>query len=80
MIRLDGGTAVSKRQKLVDQLNDLKRDEFVFLLSSKVMRHAVDTGILYPSCTVQNASMTNILFHGRCFDENVALLQPSALQ
>jgi len=35
VIRLDGSTAVGKRQKLVDQLCDMKRDEFVFLLSSK---------------------------------------------
>jgi len=35
VIRLDGSTGIGKRQKLVDQLCDMKRDEFVFLLSSK---------------------------------------------
>ncbi|RLN09840.1 DNA repair and recombination protein RAD54 [Panicum miliaceum] len=34
-VRLDGATSISKRQKLVNQFNDLSRDEFVFLLSSK---------------------------------------------
>ncbi|KAG8072506.1 hypothetical protein GUJ93_ZPchr0006g44886 [Zizania palustris] len=34
-IRLDGATSINKRQKLVNQFNDLSRDEFVFLLSSK---------------------------------------------
>ena len=34
-IRLDGSTAPGKRQKLVDQFCDPRRDEFVFLLSSK---------------------------------------------
>ncbi|CAM0943959.1 unnamed protein product [Alopecurus aequalis] len=34
-IRLDGSTSINKRQKLVNQFNDLSRDEFVFLLSSK---------------------------------------------
>jgi DNA repair and recombination RAD54-like protein len=33
--QLDGSTMVAKRQKLVDLFNDPKRDEFVFLLSSK---------------------------------------------
>lgn len=33
--QLDGSTVVAKRQKLVDLFNDPKRDEFVFLLSSK---------------------------------------------
>lgn len=35
VIRLDGSTSAGKRQKLVDQFNDPKNDEFVFLLSSK---------------------------------------------
>ena len=35
VIRLDGSTSISKRQKLVVQFNDLTRREFVFLLSSK---------------------------------------------
>ena len=35
LIRLDGNTSTSKRQKLVVQFNDLARREFVFLLSSK---------------------------------------------
>ena len=35
VIRLDGSVATKKRQVLVDQLNDMRRDEFVFLLSSK---------------------------------------------
>jgi Helicase conserved C-terminal domain len=34
-IRLDGSTSASKRQKLVDQFNDMTRKEFVFLLSSR---------------------------------------------
>ncbi|WJX54532.1 DNA-dependent ATPase protein rad54 [Trifolium repens] len=34
-LRLDGATSISKRQKLVNCLNDLSKDEFVFLLSSK---------------------------------------------
>ncbi len=34
-VRLDGTTAVKKRQKLVDQLTDRTRDTFIFLLSSK---------------------------------------------
>ncbi|XP_072952965.1 DNA repair and recombination protein RAD54 [Typha angustifolia] len=34
-VRLDGATSISKRQKLVNQFNDLSKDEFVFLLSSK---------------------------------------------
>ncbi|CAI5958852.1 unnamed protein product, partial [Closterium sp. NIES-65] len=34
-MRLDGGTSVGKRQKLVQQFNDPHADEFVFLLSSK---------------------------------------------
>ncbi|CAI5484086.1 unnamed protein product [Closterium sp. Yama58-4] len=34
-VRLDGGTSVGKRQKLVQQFNDPHADEFVFLLSSK---------------------------------------------
>mgnify|MGYP001275360128 CR=1 FL=1 len=35
MIRLDGSVGVAKRTKLVNALNDMSRDEFVFLLSSK---------------------------------------------
>lgn len=35
MIRLDGSTAPGKRLKLVDTFCDPKRDEFVFLLSSR---------------------------------------------
>ncbi|KAJ4825812.1 Protein CHROMATIN REMODELING 25 [Turnera subulata] len=34
-IRLDGTTSISKRQKLVNRFNDMSKDEFVFLLSSK---------------------------------------------
>ncbi|GJP32970.1 hypothetical protein CLOM_g17541 [Closterium sp. NIES-68] len=34
-VRLDGGTSVGKRQKLVQRFNDPHADEFVFLLSSK---------------------------------------------
>ncbi|KAG6600328.1 Protein CHROMATIN REMODELING 25, partial [Cucurbita argyrosperma subsp. sororia] len=34
-LRLDGSTSISKRQKLVNRFNDLSKDEFVFLLSSK---------------------------------------------
>ena len=34
-LRLDGGTSINKRQKLVDQFNDLSNNQFVFLLSSK---------------------------------------------
>ncbi|WCJ17659.1 DNA repair and recombination protein RAD54 [Euphorbia peplus] len=34
-IRLDGATSISKRQKLVNLINDPSKDEFVFLLSSK---------------------------------------------
>ncbi|CAM8994178.1 unnamed protein product [Rhodiola kirilowii] len=34
-LRLDGSTTVSKRQKLVNRFNDLSKDEFAFLLSSK---------------------------------------------
>jgi SNF2 family DNA or RNA helicase len=34
-LRLDGSIATGKRQKLVDQFNDFKQDQFVFLLSSK---------------------------------------------
>ncbi|XP_075477166.1 protein CHROMATIN REMODELING 25 isoform X3 [Primulina tabacum] len=34
-LRLDGSTSISKRQKLVNCFNDLSKDEFVFLLSSK---------------------------------------------
>jgi DNA repair and recombination RAD54-like protein len=34
-IRLDGSTTVKKRQILVDELNDLTNNAFVFLLSSK---------------------------------------------
>ncbi|XP_061354468.1 protein CHROMATIN REMODELING 25 isoform X2 [Gastrolobium bilobum] len=34
-LRLDGTTSISKRQKLVNCFNDLSKDEFVFLLSSK---------------------------------------------
>ena len=35
VIRLDGSVGVAKRTKLVNALNDMSRDEFVFLLSSK---------------------------------------------
>jgi SNF2 family DNA or RNA helicase len=35
VIRLDGTITAGKRQKLVDKFNDPKRDEFVFLLSSR---------------------------------------------
>ncbi|KAG5548137.1 hypothetical protein RHGRI_013736 [Rhododendron griersonianum] len=35
VLRLDGATSISKRQKLVNSFNDLSKDEFVFLLSSK---------------------------------------------
>lgn len=34
-LRLDGSTSISKRQKLVNRFNDLSKDEFAFLLSSK---------------------------------------------
>ncbi|KAJ4894010.1 Protein CHROMATIN REMODELING 25 [Raphanus sativus] len=34
-LRLDGSTSISKRQKLVNRLNDPTKDEFAFLLSSK---------------------------------------------
>ncbi|ESQ47978.1 hypothetical protein EUTSA_v10020013mg [Eutrema salsugineum] len=34
-LRLDGSTTISKRQKLVNRLNDQTKDEFAFLLSSK---------------------------------------------
>lgn len=34
-VRLDGGTAVKKRQKLVDQLTNRSQDTYIFLLSSK---------------------------------------------
>ncbi|AEE76208.1 Protein CHROMATIN REMODELING 25 [Arabidopsis thaliana] len=34
-LRLDGSTTISKRQKLVNRLNDPTKDEFAFLLSSK---------------------------------------------
>nr|DAD41242.1 TPA_asm: hypothetical protein HUJ06_015565 [Nelumbo nucifera] len=34
-LRLDGTTSISKRQKLVNRFNDLSKDEFAFLLSSK---------------------------------------------
>lgn len=34
-LRLDGTTSISKRQKLVNCFNDMSKDEFVFLLSSK---------------------------------------------
>ena len=34
-LRLDGGTSINKRQKLVNAFNDLTNNEFVFLLSSK---------------------------------------------
>ena len=34
-IRLDGSVGVAKRTKLVNALNDMSRDQFVFLLSSK---------------------------------------------
>ncbi|XP_049935835.1 DNA repair and recombination protein RAD54 isoform X2 [Nymphaea colorata] len=34
-LRLDGSTSISKRQKLVNRFNDISKDEFVFLLSSK---------------------------------------------
>ncbi|KAF8496056.1 putative RAD54-DNA-dependent ATPase of the Snf2p family [Hysterangium stoloniferum] len=34
-VRLDGGMAITKRQKYVDQFNGPERSEFVFLLSSK---------------------------------------------
>ncbi|KAH7679572.1 DNA helicase protein [Dioscorea alata] len=34
-LRLDGTTSIGKRQKLVNRFNDLSKDEFVFLLSSK---------------------------------------------
>ncbi|KAL2460240.1 Protein CHROMATIN REMODELING 25 [Abeliophyllum distichum] len=34
-LRLDGTTSISKRQKLVNRLNDPSKDEFAFLLSSK---------------------------------------------
>ena len=35
MIRLDGSTSISKRQKLVKAFNDPAQRQFVFLLSSK---------------------------------------------
>jgi len=35
VIRLDGSVGVAKRTKLVNALNDMTRDQFVFLLSSK---------------------------------------------
>ena len=35
VLRLDGSMTIPKRQKLVDQFNDLTQPEFVFLLSSK---------------------------------------------
>ncbi|KAG9450907.1 hypothetical protein H6P81_010872 [Aristolochia fimbriata] len=34
-LRLDGTTSIGKRQKLVTRFNDLSKDEFAFLLSSK---------------------------------------------
>ena len=34
-LRLDGGTSINKRQKLVNAFNDLTNNEFIFLLSSK---------------------------------------------
>ena len=34
-VRLDGGTSINKRQKLVKQFNDPSSNSFVFLLSSK---------------------------------------------
>ncbi len=36
VLRLDGSTSITKRQKLVKQFCDLSIDQFVFLLSSKV--------------------------------------------
>lgn len=35
MLRLDGSTSITKRQKLVKQFCDQTQDQFVFLLSSK---------------------------------------------
>jgi len=35
VLRLDGSTSISKRQKLVKQFNDMNDNQFVFLLSSK---------------------------------------------
>ena len=35
VLRLDGSTSISKRQKLVKQFNDQAQQQFVFLLSSK---------------------------------------------
>lgn len=35
MLKLDGGTSISKRQKLVKLFNDPAERQFVFLLSSK---------------------------------------------
>jgi len=35
VIRLDGSVSIKKRQEMVLQFNDLKQNEFVFLLSSK---------------------------------------------
>ncbi|CAI0447154.1 unnamed protein product [Linum tenue] len=35
LLRLDGTTSISKRQKLVNRFNDQSKDEFAFLLSSK---------------------------------------------
>ncbi|CAO2815176.1 unnamed protein product [Amaranthus hypochondriacus] len=34
-LRLDGSTSIGKRQKLVNSFNDMSKDEFAFLLSSK---------------------------------------------
>jgi DNA repair and recombination RAD54-like protein len=36
MLRLDGSTSITKRQKLVKQFCDPAQNQFVFLLSSKV--------------------------------------------
>ena len=35
VLRLDGSTSISKRQKLVKKFNDPQDNQFVFLLSSK---------------------------------------------
>lgn len=35
VLRLDGSTSISKRQKLVQRFNDARDTQFVFLLSSK---------------------------------------------
>ena len=46
VLRLDGGTAVNERQKLVNKFNNERNPHNVFLLSTKAGSHFVNLSLL----------------------------------